>query len=91
MKKIILVLIFSSLLFVIAVGILVQKDYEPSALMKLRENDSGVIVREPYTGTLNLSLKIDVSKPFTLKKEIINFSDVTKEFLITDMLNDIFK
>lgn len=40
MKKIILVLIFSSLLFVIAISVLVQKDYEPSALMKLREEYS---------------------------------------------------
>ncbi|NHZ85549.1 MAG: tetrathionate reductase family octaheme c-type cytochrome [Planctomycetia bacterium] len=40
MKKIILMLIFSSLLFVIAISILAQKDYEPSALMNLREKYS---------------------------------------------------
>ncbi len=60
-------------------------------LMKQEENDEGVIVREPYSGKLNLSLKFDISSPFELKNEIITFSDITQEFLITDMLNDIFK
>jgi len=40
MKKIILILIFSSLLVVIAIGILAQKDYEPTKLMKLKEKYS---------------------------------------------------
>ncbi|NHZ84660.1 MAG: tetrathionate reductase family octaheme c-type cytochrome [Planctomycetia bacterium] len=40
MKKIILILILSSLLVVIAISILVQKDYEPTSLMKLKEKYS---------------------------------------------------
>lgn len=66
----------------------IKKIYE---LMKLKENDEGVTIREPYTGTLNLTLKIDVSSPFKLQKKNVTFSDVTKEFLMTDMLNDIIK
>jgi len=40
MKKIILILAFISLLIVIAVGTLSQKDTEPTTLMKLKEKYS---------------------------------------------------
>ena len=65
-----------------------QKIYE---LLKQGENEEGIIVKEPYTGKLNLTLKFDLNKPFELRKDKIIFSDVTKEFLISDMLNEIFK
>jgi hypothetical protein len=60
-------------------------------LIKHKENDECVTIREPYTGTLNLTLKIDVSSPFELQKEKITYSDIAKEFLISDMIESLFK
>lgn len=60
-------------------------------LLKQKENEEGVIIIEPFTGGLNLSLKFDMTKPFVLKNNNISYSEITKDLLISDMLNDISK
>jgi hypothetical protein len=60
-------------------------------IMKQKENEEGVTVKEPYSGDLNLSLKFNLSSPFELKEENVSYSDITKEFLMTDLINEVFK
>jgi hypothetical protein len=66
----------------------IEKIFE---LLKQGENEEGIVVKEPFSGKLNLTLKFDLSPPFEIKKDKIIFSDVTKEFLSSDILYEIFK
>ena len=54
-----------------------------------RTNEKGIISYETYTGNLNLSLKFNLARPFELKKEIITYSDLTKELRIPDIFKNI--